>query len=236
MTLSILSIAVACLLVLVFAFAWPTLPVHLLSRRWPRIIFQGPSTSPFVSLTFDDGPDPTYTPQVLAILRAHGVRATFFVAGERARAYPDILQAICKDGHEIANHSDSWHRTVSLSPSRFEEDLLAAEATLTPSPCYVKIFRPAGIYVRASQIDTLTRRGYRCVLGSTYAFDPHGVPTPVIVWLIRRALRPGAIIVLHDSGGNRTQSVEAVEPVIAHAKALGLRLVRLSQLLHPDRN
>ncbi len=232
MPLLMVWIALVCLLIAAACtFAYPRVPVQLLGRFWPRIIWQGPPASRAVSLTFDDGPDPVFTPQVLAILREHRVRATFFLSGERARAYPALVQAICADGHEIANHSDSWRRTFALSQAEFRVDLLAAEATLAARPCFVKIFRPAGIYVRGSQVDTLTRLGYRCVLGSTYTFDPHGAPTWLIVWLIGRALREGAIIVLHDSGGNRTRSVRAITPVIAHAGRLNLKFVPLSALL-----
>jgi peptidoglycan-N-acetylglucosamine deacetylase len=232
MTLSILGTVLACLLAsAAAAIAYPRVPLLLLRRLWPRIVWQGASTSRAISLTFDDGPDPVFTPQVLALLREYGVRATFFLAGERARAYPSLVQAICEGGHEVANHSDSWCRTASLPLDRFQEDLLAAEATLARVPCFVKIFRPAGILVRANQINALTRLGYQCVLGSVYAFDPHKVPTWLIVWLIRRALRAGTIIVLHDSGGNRSRSIRAVPSVIAHARQLDLEFVPLSKLL-----
>jgi peptidoglycan/xylan/chitin deacetylase (PgdA/CDA1 family) len=99
---------------------------------------------------------------------------------------------------------------------------------------FVKMFRPAGIYVRAKQLDVLMRLGYRCVLGSAYAFDPHRAPTSLIVWLIGRALRAGAIIVLHDSGGNRTRSMRALPRIIAQARRRRLAFVRLSDLLALD--
>ena len=68
--------------------------------------------TPEVALTFDDGPDPTYTPQVLALLRPYRVKATFCVVGENAQAHPDLVRQIVADGHTLCNHS--WHHDVLL--------------------------------------------------------------------------------------------------------------------------
>src|SRR5262245_60078289 len=111
------------LLMLVFPALW----ARALQALWPDIVWRASTPhAPCVSLTFDDGPDPKFTPQVLAILRTHRIRATFFLAGDRARRYPEIVGAICKDGHEIANHSDSWQRTISIPLPAFEADLVRA--------------------------------------------------------------------------------------------------------------
>ncbi|MEU2616389.1 polysaccharide deacetylase family protein, partial [Micromonospora sp. NPDC007271] len=84
-----------------------------------------------VALTFDDGPDPRYTPQVLAVLRQFRVHATFCVVGENAQRYPELVQAIVADGHTLCNHS--WNHNLSLSrrsPGEIRADLLRANAAI----------------------------------------------------------------------------------------------------------
>jgi peptidoglycan-N-acetylglucosamine deacetylase len=211
--------------------AFPRVPVQMLQALWPGIVWRVDASRPVLSLTFDDGPDPRFTPQVLEILRAHDVRATFFLAGDRARRYPEVVRAICEAGHEIANHSDSWRRTSFVPLGVFEADILRAEDTLATYSCFVKLFRPAGVTIRPSQLRVLRRLDYPCVLGSAYAFDPHGVPTAIIVWIIKRAIDIGAIIVLHDSGGDRTRSVSALPAIIASAVSKNLTFVPVGELL-----
>jgi peptidoglycan/xylan/chitin deacetylase (PgdA/CDA1 family) len=181
-----------------------------------------------VAITFDDGPDPMFTPKVLEVLRRYKVTATFFLVGERARRFPDLLGQIREEGHYVGNHSDSWRRTIQLSADEFERDLLRAEQSLglLNSP---KLFRAAGGMIRADQMRILRKHQYSVVLGSAYAFDPYRPPKKYIEWAIGRGLKHGAIIVLHDSGGDRTHSMEALPTIIENAQAIGYRFVRLSE-------
>jgi peptidoglycan-N-acetylglucosamine deacetylase len=205
---------------------WPQPIVRLLRSAFPHLIWEMPSREPEVAITFDDGPDPVYTPKVLAILREHGVPATFFLVGERVRRYPELLRKIRQEGHAVGNHSDSWQRTVQLSDQEFERSLLRAESSLGLEGA-PKLFRPAGGFLRQSQFRLLRRHGYCAVLGSAFAFDPYRPPSRYISWAITRALKPGAIVVLHDSGGDRTNTVEALPSILAYARAAGYRFVRL---------
>ena len=95
----------------------------------------------------------------------------------------------------------------------------------------VKLFRPASGLIKPSQGRILRKHGYRCILASAIPFDPQRPPTSWIVGLIKRSLKPGAIIVLHDSGGERSRSVAAVAPVIEEGHRRGLRFRRVSELL-----
>jgi len=226
--------------------------VRLLAWSFPGVVWLVETGQPVAALTFDDGPDPVYTPQVLGTLARHNVRATFFVVGEHARRYPELVERIRQAGHEIGNHTDTMATTFFLSGRQFEQDLLGAEATLGLNTedkevkeaeevkdakekrgrnNRFKLFRPAGGLIRPAQLEFARSRGYTCVLGSAYAYDPYQLPARYIRWVIRKNLRPGAIIVLHDSGGNRSNTVVAVEGLVADARAEGLRLITLSELL-----
>lgn len=209
---------------------WPQGVVRLLRMAFPGLIWEMPTPERVLAITFDDGPDPAFTPGVLDILHGHGIPATFFLVGERVRRFPELFRRIVEEGHGIGNHSDSWHRTVQLKSDEFERDLLRAERSLgLGGPC--KLFRPAGGMIRAGQLRLLRKHGYCAVLGSAYAFDPYRPPRRYIEWAIGRALKCGAILVLHDSGGDRSNTVAALPAIIQRAQAAGYRFVKLPEYL-----
>ena len=82
----------------------PLAALGLLERVTPNLIYRVRTRRPLVALSFDDGPHPTFTPQVLEILERHGTKATFFLIGERAVRFPDVVSRIRAAGHEIGNH------------------------------------------------------------------------------------------------------------------------------------
>lgn len=217
------------------ASCWPQAVVRLLRAAFPGVIWEMPTSERLVAISFDDGPDPVYTPQVLEILREYSIKATFFLVGERVRRFPDLRQWIVEEGHAVGNHSDSWRRTIQLSDTEFERDLLRAEESVEPGSggpeSESKLFRPAGGFIRGSQLRILRRHGYRTVLGSAFAFDPYRPPRKYIEWAIGRGLKRGAIIVMHDSGGDRSKTVEALPAILERAHAEGYRLVRISEYL-----
>jgi peptidoglycan-N-acetylglucosamine deacetylase len=227
----LISASGLCAGVIAIILTWPHIAIETLSALSGSIVWRANITEPIIAISFDDGPDPVYTPQVLRILSDKDVKATFFLVGERAHSYPHLVAAIRANGHEIANHSDTWHRTLTLPLDQFEQDLLRAETTLGLTGEKKKFFRPAGVWARPNQIRVAKQRGYTVVLGSAYAFDPLKPPSGFIAWEIARALRPGAIIVLHDSGGDRTNTVKALPRIIEVAKARRLEFVTMSRLL-----
>jgi peptidoglycan/xylan/chitin deacetylase (PgdA/CDA1 family) len=202
-----------------------------LAPAFPGVLWEVDTAARLVALTVDDGPDPAYTPALLELLSRHGIRATFFVPGERARLYPEMVKAICSAGHEIGNHTDTWRNTLRVPIAEFEPDLVRAGVTLDRAPCGTRYFRPAGIWIRPSQLAVVERHGYRPVLGSAYAYDSIAPPASYIAWVIGRALRPGAIIVIHDSGGDRSRTIKAMPAILESARAKNLRLVTLSALI-----
>ena len=209
----------------------PEPALELVSRVASAIVWKVETTRPVAALTFDDGPDPVYTPQVLDVLKHYDAKATFFLVGRRARARPDLVARIRAEGHEVGNHTETHGRTLWQRESRFEEELLEGEKTLGLAGARPKLFRPPGIWLRPSQQAAAARHGYLTVLGSAYAYDPYRPPTDYIEWVISKNLRPGAIVVLHDAGGDRTHTVSALPAILRAAKEKGLRMATLSDLL-----
>jgi peptidoglycan/xylan/chitin deacetylase (PgdA/CDA1 family) len=229
------ALALAVVAVAAVPVVQPPVVMDALARVASGIVWQVETTQPVLALTFDDGPHPVYTPQVLDLLRRHRVKATFFLVGARARARPDLVARMRADGHEIGNHTESHGRTLLQPLGRFEQELRDGERTLGLAGARPKLFRPPGIWLRPSQQAAAARQGYLTVLGSAYAYDPYRPPAPYIEWVIAKNLRPGAIVVLHDAGGDRSHTVNAVPAILHAARQKELRWVTLSELLAAGR-
>jgi len=190
------------------------------------------------ALTFDDGPDPRYTPEISRLLSARGHRATFFVLGARARGHPELIVQLADDGHELANHGDD-HRVLAFGlPSTVRRQLAATEeavaAVIGGGPA--RLFRaPHG--VRSPWLGrTVARSGYRVCGWNGRIFDTSNPGVETIVARVASALRPGAVVLLHDGDGSgrdatRRQTVEALPAILDEAERRGLRSVRLSSLV-----
>jgi peptidoglycan/xylan/chitin deacetylase (PgdA/CDA1 family) len=226
----VIGIAAIASIPIALPIAFPRAVVRACSKIAPEIVWQCGSEGCSVALSFDDGPDPQYTPRVLDLLRENGIRATFFLIGERVLRHPELRRRIEAEGHEIANHSMTWRRTLSLSDEEFTKDLLEAEKVLGIEPRR-KLFRPAGVWIRSSQLNILRQFAYTCVLGSSYACDPLRPPSAFIRWMIAKSLRAGGIAVLHDSGGDRSRSVDALPGIITAVRKRGLSFTTIGELM-----
>ncbi len=201
----------------------------VLARVFPGILWRVPTSAPGVALTFDDGPAPDHTPEVLAILARHGARATFFLIGERAAAYPEMVASLRAAGHDIGNHYYTIHSTRRASDAEFLANLHRAEAVLRqPEP---KLFRPPGGLLRSGQLALLREEGFRCVLGSAYPYDPSHPPAAYIRWLVAKNLSPGVIVILHDGIADPSRSIAALDGILTAGEKKGLRFVPLRELL-----
>lgn len=170
-----------------------------------------------LALTFDDGPDPRYTPQVLATLREYDVKATFCVVGENAQAHPDLVQAIVADGHTLCNHS--WHHDVSLgnrSAEQIRSDLVRTNEAIraaVPDAPVVWYRQPGGAWTYP--VVSVSRQ-----LGMTplhWSVDPSDWQAPganKIATTVLTQVQPGAVVLMHDAGGDRQGTVDALRRIL----------------------
>jgi peptidoglycan/xylan/chitin deacetylase (PgdA/CDA1 family) len=170
--------------------------VRFAGRHFAGTITHVETTEPVAALTFDDGPDPATTPRLLEILDRHGAKATFFMLGEHALRYPELVQRIAAAGHAIANHSFDHRRLPSLSRAERRRQVLACEAAL--SPYGQKLFRPPrGLQSLASWLD-VTSLGYQVVTWNVVAWDWEVRAAEWTAEQLSAQVRPGSIVLLHD--------------------------------------
>ncbi len=149
------------------------------------------------ALTFDDGPDPDSTPVLLEILKKYKVRATFFLIGKAAKRYPNLLHKIAVEGHAIGNHTWSHPQMRMLSKSeRIKQIQDCAEAI---APYGTKLFRPPyGDQTIGTRLDAL-QLGYQVITWNVVAFDWEIHDSTWISGRLIENVKPGSIILLHDS-------------------------------------
>ena len=223
---------IGCVLVALGFFVFFIEPLRILGvleRLTPNILYRVRTDLPLVALSFDDGPHPVYTPQVLEILRCHDAKATFFLIGDRALRRPELVARIEAAGHEVGNHYYTNGPTLAHSDAEFLANLKKTEDAigLLGKP---KLFRPPGGVARSRQLRLARESGYTCVLGSAYPHDPMHPPVWYIRWLIEKNLVPGTIVILHDGIANPRRSITALPDILRAGRQRGLRFVPIGEL------
>ncbi|MCC7548945.1 MAG: polysaccharide deacetylase family protein [Burkholderiales bacterium] len=170
---------------------------------------------PDVHLTFDDGPDPLWTPAVLDALAQCGVRATFFAVGRAARAHPGLVRRIVEAGHALGNHTWSHRHPWLLRRHEAVAEVLDgahAIADVTGTP--VRLFRPPHGRMRACMAEAAAAAGQRTLLWTRSAVDWGALATPAGIARRLARVRDGDIVLMHDAarGSNRPQSLLHVLP------------------------
>ena len=208
----------------------------------PTLFRLGGDNPDSIAITFDDGPDPDWTPAILDILKAHGVKATFFLVGEEAERYPEIVSRIVAEGHEIGNHSFTHPNLAEVPASivrlelnatqRLIESLTGRSTTLFRPP-YNADSSPTNLD-ELKPIAVAQSLGYLTVLEN---IDPKDWQTPDKAELLARvkaARNAGNILLLHDGGGDRSATVEALPAILDYLKERGDRVVSIGDLLGID--
>lgn len=219
---------------LVLFWTEPLFVLGALERLTPKIVYRVRTHLPLVALSFDDGPHPTFTPQVLEILERQDVKATFFLIGERVLRHADILARIKAGGHEVGNHYVRNAPTLGHSDTEFVRNLEQTERALGGTEG-LKFFRPPGGAAWSTQIKLARERGYTCVLGCAYPHDPMHPPVWYIRWLVEKNLVPGAIVILHDGISDAKRSLQALPHILAAEQKKGLRFVSIGELMKASR-
>lgn len=171
-------------------------PPKIFRLLFPGGIFRIPSGEKrgTIYLTFDDGPIPESTPQILDILDDCGVKATFFMVGDNARKYPELLEEVRRRGHSVGNHTMHHLQGSKTSVEEYMKDVEEADSLLNS-----RLFRPPHGWLRPSQLRKL-REKYRIVMYDLVTRDYSRRLTPEDVMSnVRHYSRDGSIIVFHDS-------------------------------------
>ncbi len=199
-----------------------------------------------VVLTFDDGPDPRFTPRILDILRDKGARALFFVIGLNADLHPGLLERIVREGHEIGNHSFTHPDSSAISKQQFRLELNATERlfearlgrrSLLFRPPYAEDVEPE----TPDQVEPLVLTSSRGYYTIGIGIDPGDWRNPGVDQIVESTLdmaRNGAghVVLLHDSGGDRSQTIAALPRVIDGLRSEGFAIVPISKLLGVGRD
>lgn len=182
-----------------------------------------------IALSFDDGPHPIYTPQVLDVLRKHQVKAIFFCTGSEAEKYPEIMARIHNEGHLVGNHSytHNW-RFPLLKQREIEEDILRAEQFIAPYQRVGKLFRPPFGVTNPRIAQAIKSLGLKSVGWSIRSFDTKQAPIEQTVKRIKKRIKPGAILLLHD---RMPEAAPLLEELLAHLEQIQYKLVSLEEYI-----
>lgn len=182
-----------------------------------------------IAITFDDGPHPKYVPTILRILARHHARATFFVIGELAQRYPDVILAEAANGHQISNHTFHHARLHKVIPELAAPEIEACDAVLQrilkrPADRY---FRPPGGEVDENVVSVCRRLGKTPVMYTDDPQDFKNVGEKVLLERLLRKAAPGGVILLHD---NVKQTIHVLPALLTALEEQGYRFVTISQL------
>lgn len=194
---------------------------------FPKLVRGNPDRKE-LALTFDDGPHPAYTQELLAILKREEVSATFFVVGRQVDLYPQLVQQEVAEGHEVANHTYDHLRLPTLAPDRIEAELREGEGAIrraVGSP--TRLYRPPGGEYDEDVIAATRRLNLVMVL---WTDDPGDFAKPSAKTVEERALRSisnGGILLLHDG---IQQTLDILPDLLRKLKARGYRFVTCSEM------
>lgn len=203
------------------------------------IIRRGTGEFKVVALTFDDGPDPVYTPIILDILQEYGIPATFFMVGRHVEQYPELARRVAREGHSLGSHTWSHRSLVPLSRDHTRQEIVRAheiiEKTTGVAP---RFFRPPrGVYSAYSR-DYLKKQGYTMVLWDVTSQDWAELPAHRIAAGVLHHVDPGSILLFHDSGslitaegGNRNNTLKALPRVIEELLEQGYHFMTIDELV-----
>ncbi|WP_245679301.1 polysaccharide deacetylase family protein [Actinomadura hibisca] len=195
-------------------------------RHLPEIAPAPPVTA--LALTIDDGPDPDWTPQILDLLAEHQVKASFFMISEMAREYPKLARRVADAGHQVSNHSRTHPLPFdSLSPKRLRTEIVDAQKEIADiTGVLPALFRaPGGGWSKRAY----TIMGDHGMLPVDWSIDPSDWKKPGARSIRRSMLqsKAGDIILCHDGGGDRSQTVAALRTVVPTLKRRGLAFTAL---------
>lgn len=187
-----------------------------------------------IALTFDDGPWPRTTEQVLEILKQNNIPATFFWIGSNLKKYPEIAKRVVEAGHTIGNHTwHHWYRRMAPSTSAREiED--TAGLIYNTTGVKTSLFRPPGGILNNGVADYAKKKNYAVMMWSADSRDwfYRLAPAQILVNIVLREAQAGGIVLMHDGGGDRSKTVKALPYIIDGLRQRGYKFVSVTELLN----
>ncbi|MEH2200342.1 polysaccharide deacetylase family protein [Nostoc sp.] len=184
-----------------------------------------------IALTFDDGPWPESTAEVLDILKKNQIKGTFFVVGQNVKNYPNLLKQEIAEGHVIGNHTwHHWYQFLNPQAAAYEIDH-TSDLIFQTTGLKTNLFRPPGGVMHNGVVDYARNSKYAIILWSSDSVDYSRPPVPKLIGNVFREAKPGGIVLMHDGGGNRSKTVQALPEIIANFRNQGYRFVTIPELL-----
>jgi len=211
---------------------WPVRASANARQRPQKPIIHGPTDEKVVALTFDDGPDPLYTPRILSILKNAGVHATFFEVGQLVEKHPELTRLVIREGHALGNHTYS-HPDLRLDTAGQVRQEIAGCDQAIANACgvHTRLFRPPKRLYDDQILEALRRGGYQTVLWSL-TVEHKSTPTPMeMADRVVAKARPGTIILAHDGRLDREHTVAALPTTIEGLKNKGYRFVTVPEMI-----
>lgn len=202
---------------------------NIRSGRYVKAFCKGETSEKVVALTFDDGPDPLYTSEVLDVLKEYQTPAAFFCIGSKAERYPDIVCRMQAEGHLIGNHSYTHTNTFPFFPfKRMLADVVKAQAILEEITSEkISFFRPPFGVTNPTIANVVKTLDFRVIGWSIRSFDTKGEATDKILNRILKQLAPGSVILLHD---RMPRSAELLRKLLEELKDRQYKVVRIDSL------
>ncbi|MGO4271035.1 polysaccharide deacetylase family protein [Paenibacillus sp. TAF58] len=198
-----------------------------------EIVWEVTTDEKVIALTFDDGPHPEYTAQILELLKQYEAKATFFVVGNKVKLYPDVLNQTIREGHEIANHTYT-HAYLSKKNNIKKEINQTEELIYDTTGKRCLLFRPPGGFYNERLVAAVRAEGYKMIMWS-WQLDTKDWSTPGVNKIVDRVLKNatnGNIVLFHDYIEGPTQTIAALKIILPELKNRGYQLVTVSQLLN----
>jgi len=187
-----------------------------------------------IALTFDDGPWAESTAQILDILKKNNIKATFFVVGQMLKTYPELGKRIAFEGHVLGNHTwHHWYHYFNPQAAAFEIDN-TSNLIYQTTGVKTTLFRPPGGIMHNGVADYARNKKYAIVMWSADSVDYSRPGVPRLIRNVTKQSKPGGIVLMHDGGGNRSHTVEALPQIISHFRKQGYRFVTIPELLQME--
>jgi peptidoglycan/xylan/chitin deacetylase (PgdA/CDA1 family) len=190
-----------------------------------------PPEKKVIALTFDDGPWPNTTAKVLDILKKNRIKSTFFVVGQNVKNYPDLTKQIVADGHIIANHTwHHWYHQMNAQAAAYEV-ANTGDIIYQTTGVRTSLFRPPGGIMNNGVAAYAKNNKYAVIMWSADSMDYSRPAVPRLMNNIFREAKPGGIVLMHDGGGDRSNTVKALPEIINRFRKQGYEFVTVPELL-----